>query len=287
MRGAVLAGLLGVALLASSPARGATAPRALDQPLAADLEDVPLARALAVIARRLGLRLENRDAAEPAALRQAQGGLSPSADGPKPARITAKLPPVSAEVLLLIFAWETDREALPAPGLLRWGPPQELPAAELAKYRRERTLRLEHKASLLYRRLSEPLRFRLKVEDVPLADLLHFLQRECSLPLFLDPRAAEELSAPGRGEFADLSLTELLDRLLPGERAPASGTAAGAGARQPDAGAAAHQPLRPDEKEKGAPGSTGSPGPLGWVVVGDLVVVSTPAHLYNLRRLIQ
>jgi hypothetical protein len=302
-RPSLLGGLLGLVLLAGLPTAGARGPRrrggapdagaaplsggaparGLDQSLAADLKDVPLADALATVARRLGLQLENQDASEPAT------------------HITAKLPPVSAEVLLLVLAWETNREWVAAPGLLRWGPPQGLPRAELTKYRRERTLRLERKTELLRRRLREPVTFRLKVEGVPLADLLGFLQRQLSLPLFLDPRAAAELNAPVRSEFADLTLAQLLDRLLPGERGPASdsrvaeGSAAtehprpgeGGGGRAGARRAASARSETPSPVGEANRSSTGGPSPLGWAVVGDLVVVSTPAHLYSLRSLSQ
>ena len=280
----LLAGLLAASAAPVSPRWVGRAPdRGLDQSLAADLEDVPLASALKAIATRLGLELEDGDAADPSL------------------RIRAKVPRVSAEVLLLVLAWQTNREWVLAPGVLRWGPPQALPPAELAQYRRERTLRLEHKALLLRRRLGEPLPFRLKVQDVPLADILRFLQRESSVPLFLDPRAADELSAPVRSEFADPTprgrpgprpggagsgtVAELLDRLLSGpsgsDRGSTSASAAG-GAGRPGG---AHQSPTAGERGKAAPGPTGGPGPLGWAVVGDLVVVSTPAHLYSLKSL--
>jgi hypothetical protein len=278
------AGLLGLALLSgllaasAAPLSGRAPARGLDQSLAADLEDVPLASALKAIAARLALEPKDMDVADP------------------PLRIRTKVPRVSAEVLLLVLAWQTNREWVLTPGVLRWGPPHVLPAAELAQYRRERTLRLEHKALLLRRRLGEPLPFRLKVEDVPLADILRFLQRELSVPLFLDPRASDELKAPVRSEFADLrpggTVAELLDRLLSGpsgsDRGSTSASAAGGAGRPGGARQSAGAPRGRGERAKGAPGPTGGPAPvgaLGWTVVGDLVVVSTPAHLYSLKSL--
>lgn len=258
MRGAALLGFVGLALLVGSPAASAQAPRVLDQTLAADLEDVPLTGALKTIARRLGLELLGGDGTESSL------------------RVTAKVPRVSAEVLLLVLAWETNREWVLAPGVLRWGPPEGLPADDLAKYRRERALRLERKDALLRRRLTEPLRFRLKVDDVTKADVLRFLQREFSLPLFLDPRADAELSAPVRQQFSGPTLAEVLDRLLSSEAVSAS-------ANEASSGSPAGEHPHPGEGEKSR--AAGAGGSLGWTVVGDVVIVSTPAYLYSLRSL--
>lgn len=230
MRPALFASLLTALFLALAAFAFPQGARPFSQPLSVDLIDVPLADALKVLAGHLGVSVRPTEPAQP------------------PARVTLQLQGASAEVVLVLLAWESDSDWLLAGGVLHWGPADSLPADQLERGRRQRAVRLGRLAALVDRRLDRPLPFRLKAQGVKLAELLRFLEREVSVPFLLDGRCAEHLEGVVEGEFEGLSVAELLHRLLGSRQAPVA---------------------------------------LAWTVVGEAVVVSTPERLGPLRALVR
>lgn len=230
MRPAPVAGFLIAVFLVAGALAFPEGSRPLSQPLSVDLIDVPLARVLEVLAAHLGVSVRPTELAQP------------------PTRVTLQLKGASAEVVLVLLAWESDSDWLLAGGVLHWGPTGSLPADQLERGRRQRAARLGRLGALLGRRLDQPVPFRLKAQGVKLAELLRFLERELSVPFLLDARCAEHLDRVVEGEFEGLSVAELLHRLLAPRRAPVA---------------------------------------LAWTVVGEVVVVSTPERLRPLRALVR
>ncbi len=192
----ILPGLL-LALLAvwASPAPGA---QPLDTTLSVRLHDVPLADALAVIARRLDLALDVDSLPSP------------------PPRVTFRLDEARAEVLFELLAWQTGLDWSLLDGTLRWAPRENLSGAEFARARQERADRLDRQARILDQRLSRPLPFRLRAHRVKLESLLLFLEEKLDTPFFLDARCSDDLTALVAGEFGGGSAVELLTQLLSG-----------------------------------------------------------------------
>ena len=230
MRPALLLTLVAVACVVVAPAAFAEGPRALSQQLAVALVDVPLADALEVLAAHVGLAVDYRE----------------SADAQR--RVSLQLTGASAEVVLVLLAWETDTDWLLANGVLHWGSAEALPAEELARSRRQRAARLGRVSALLRRRLVQPLPFRLRAQSVKVSDLLRFLERECSVPFLLDARCGETLKGAVEQDFEGVSLAEFLDGLLSSEPFADS---------------------------------------LDWTAVGEAVVVSTPESITPLKALLR
>jgi len=169
-----------------------------------------------------------------------------SADAPR--RVSLQLTGASAEVVLVLLAWESDTDWLLAKGVLHWGSAEVLPGDELKRSRRQRATRLGRVSTLLRRRLAQPLPFRLRAQGLKMDELVRFLQRECSIPFLLDACCGECLGTIVKQDFERVSLAELLSGLLSSE---------------PFAGS------------------------LDWTVVGEAVVVSTPGRIASLRALLR
>jgi len=230
VRPALLLTLVAVVCAAAAPGAFPEDRGALSRPLSVDLIDVPLTGTLEVLAAHVGVTGDYRE----------------SADAQR--RVSLQLTGASAEVVLVLLAWETDTEWLLADGVLHWGSAEALPAEELARSRRERAARLGRVSAVLLRRLAQSVPFRLKAQGVKVSDLLRFLERECSVPFLLDARCGETLETTVEQDFEGVSLTELLNGLL------------------------ASEPFADS---------------LDWTVVGEAVVVSTPERVRSLRALLR
>ena len=230
MKPVLLLTLVAVACVVVAPAALPEGPRVLSQQLSVDLVDVPLADTLEVLAAHVGVTVDYRE----------------SADAPR--RVSLQLTGASAEVVLVLLAWETDTDWLLAKGVLHWGSAEVLPGDELKRSRRQRAARLGRVSALLRRRLAQPLPFRLRAQGVKMDELLRFLERECSVAFLLDACCGESLETTVEQDFQGVSLAELLHGLLSSEPFADS---------------------------------------LDWTVVGEAVVVSTPERIASLKVLLR